>query len=99
MHVSDKSPISTDTPFVLKCTKPLKSIDAMTQYMIEPHIDQINFSSRKQRNECLCFIIPGHMLQHIVRNTDDEELRESTFNTLALSEQARGRRQILGAIQ
>jgi Zn-dependent metalloprotease len=71
----------------------------MTQYMIEPHIDQINFSSRKQRNECLCFIIPGHILQHIVRNTDDEELRESTFNTLALSEQARGRRQILGAIQ
>jgi len=39
------------------------------------------------------------MLQQIARNSDDEELRESAFNTLALSEQARGRRQILGALQ
>lgn len=59
----------------------------------------IDARSLKQRNNCVCFILPPHITGAVIRNTDDEELRESMLRTLMISEQAKGRRTILGSLK
>jgi Zn-dependent metalloprotease len=46
-----------------------------------------------------CFIVPPHILEQIALRGHDQKQRESALDTLALSEGARQRRQIIGTIQ
>jgi Zn-dependent metalloprotease len=64
------------------------------------HFNKIaNKFSTKGHNCHICFIVPPHMHEQIIRNSDDQKLIESTLSHLQSSERARGKREIAGVMQ